>query len=78
VIGIPDEVSGEKAFAFVVKQPGANLKEKEVMDFVASRLSTVKHLHGGVRFIDEIPKNMTGKILRRVLREMAANLKSKL
>lgn len=31
--------------------------------------SPAKRLHGGVRFIDAIPKNLTGKILRRILRD---------
>lgn len=35
------------------------------------RLSNAKRLHGGVKFLDEIPKNLSGKILRRVLRDMA-------
>lgn len=103
VVGVPNEDSGEAAFAFVVKQLGANITEKEVTQFVAGlyrlkvihtnnndviyvsfyivfkdRLSKPKHLHGGVKFIDAIPKSLTGKILRRVLRDMAKQHKSKL
>lgn len=40
-------------------------------------MSYAKRLHGGVRFIDVIPKNATGKILRRELRNML-QIKSKL
>ncbi|KAK7863109.1 hypothetical protein R5R35_001997 [Gryllus longicercus] len=75
VIGVPDIEAGELPRAFVVKQPGAVLSEDHVIDFVASQVSPAKRLHGGVKFISEIPKNPTGKILRRVLRE---SLKSNL
>lgn len=78
VIGIPDAVAGEMAFAFVVKQPNVSLTEKEVYDYVADRVSRPKRLHGGVTFIAEIPKNATGKILRRDLRDFFKTQKSKL
>ncbi|KAG5668822.1 hypothetical protein PVAND_016745 [Polypedilum vanderplanki] len=78
VIGIPDEVAGELPFAFVVKQPGVELTEEEVKDFVVKNASDAKWLRGGVKFIDEIPKNPSGKILRRDLRDLYKNTKSKL
>ncbi|XP_050358860.1 uncharacterized protein LOC126779078 [Nymphalis io] len=78
VIGIPHPTAGEVPLAFVVLQPGKTLTEKAVQDFVAERLSNPKHLRGGVRFINEIPKNQTGKILRKELRKMAKSSKSKL
>lgn len=78
VIGVPDEESGELPMAFVVKQPGVALTEKEVQDFVAKNASKHKWLHGGVKFIDEIPKNPSGKILRRELRDLHKSLKAKL
>jgi 4-coumarate--CoA ligase len=78
VIGIPDERSGELPFAYVVKQPGASITEQEVIDFVASNTSKAKWIRGGVKFIAAIPKNPSGKILRREMREMYKNTKSKL
>ncbi|XP_031619823.1 luciferin 4-monooxygenase-like [Contarinia nasturtii] len=78
VIGVPNELAGEMAFAFVVKQTNADINEKDVINYVAERLSNPKRLHGGVKFIDEIPKNPSGKILRRVLRDMIKTHKSKL
>lgn len=78
VIGIPDEMAGELPFAFVVKQPGVDLTIQEVKDFVAKNASNAKWLRGGVKFIDEIPKNLSGKILRRELRDLYQSTKSKL
>lgn len=77
VIGKQDIAAGELPTAFVVKQPGANVTEKELIDYVASKVSSAKHLRGGVIFIDELPKNPTGKILRKDLRQMLET-KSKL
>lgn len=70
VIGIPDERAGELPLAFVVKQPKSTVNARLVTDYVAGLVSVQKRLYGGVRFIDEIPKNPSGKILRRLLREM--------
>ena len=78
VIGIPDEDSGELPLAFVVKQPGVTLTEKEVQDFVAENASKAKWLRGGVKFIDAVPRNPSGKILRRELRDLFNASKSKL
>ncbi|XP_055531065.1 uncharacterized protein LOC129721953 [Wyeomyia smithii] len=78
VIGLPDEEAGELPLAFVVKQEGAELNEAEIKNYVAERTSPAKRLHGGVRFIAEIPKNLSGKILRKDLRAMLQKPKSKL
>lgn len=78
VIGIPDEETGELPLAFVVKQPSVELTEKEVQEFVAANTSKPKWLRGGVKFIEGIPKSPSGKILRRMLRELNVSLKSRL
>lgn len=78
VIGIPDERAGELPFAFVVKQPKVDLTESEVVDYVAKEMSDAKRLRGGVRFVDSIQKNPSGKILRRELRALYKTTKSKL
>ncbi|KAG6440441.1 hypothetical protein O3G_MSEX001340 [Manduca sexta] len=69
VVGLPDPLAGELPSAFVVKTPGSKVTEKELIDFVASKVSSWKQLRGGVRFVNEIPKTASGKILRRVLRD---------
>ena len=47
----------EQPRAYVVRKPKSSLSEKEVVDFVRTRVSTIKHLTGGVAFLDAIPKN---------------------
>lgn len=79
VIGKQDELAGELPLAFVVRGD-PNLTESEIVEYIYGKMSPAKRLHGGVIFIDEIPKNQSGKILRRKLRTLIQkeNLKSKL
>ncbi|KAK4884438.1 hypothetical protein RN001_000709 [Aquatica leii] len=67
VIGISDEIAGELPMACVVLKNEVKLNEKEIINFVAERISPQKRLHGGVKFVQEIPRNASGKILRREL-----------
>lgn len=78
VVGLPDEKAGELPVAFIVRQPQGEVTEEEIKDFVAGRVSKQKRLHGGVRFVQEIPKTSTGKIFRKPLRELLRQQKSKL
>ncbi len=75
IIGVPaDEFEGELPRAYVVRRPGSDpskLTEEDVKDYVGERLAKYKRPDGGVRFVDEIPKNASGKILKRILREEA-------
>ncbi len=64
VIPSPDDEAGEIPKAFVVAND--NLTEQAVMDFVAASVSPQKKIRI-VEFTDEIPKSLSGKILRRVL-----------
>lgn len=70
VIGKPDERYGELPVAFVVEEEGVELQEEELVGHVARFLTAEKQLHGGVRFVEKIPRNEIGKILRKQLREM--------
>jgi long-chain acyl-CoA synthetase len=67
VVGIPEENLGEIPKAFIVRKEGVNLSAEEVMAFVAERVAPYKKIRD-VAFIHEIPKNQSGKILRRVLK----------
>ncbi|CAG0888974.1 unnamed protein product [Cyprideis torosa] len=68
VIGIPDKVAGEVPRAYVVPRPNARVNPIEVQKFVAHLVSNPKRLRGGVEVVDEIPRNLAGKILRRDLK----------
>lgn len=64
----------EQPRAYVVRRPskeGKALQEEDVKKWCGERLAKFKELTGGVRFVDAIPKNASGKILKRVLREEA-------
>ncbi|CAG9761517.1 unnamed protein product [Ceutorhynchus assimilis] len=84
VVGLPDELVGERPLAFIVRKVGALVTEDELKKYVADVVSPQKRLTGGVIFVESIPKNQTGKILRRELRnllkqyEKRLNLDSKL
>ncbi|KAJ9590143.1 hypothetical protein L9F63_016728, partial [Diploptera punctata] len=69
VIGIPDERKGEVPRAYIVLKD-SKLSESEVKKFVSDKVSEHKQLAGGVEFVDAIPKNPSGKILRRKLKEL--------
>ena len=68
VIGKADAESGEIPKAFVVTKPGTEVSGQDIMGFVSDKVATFKHIRE-VEFIDAIPKNPSGKILRRVLIE---------
>ncbi|XP_013067052.2 uncharacterized protein LOC106055374 [Biomphalaria glabrata] len=67
VLGVPDLECGELPKAFVVKKPGSKVNEQELLRYVEDRVSPVKRLRGGVLFIDDIPRNPSGKILRNII-----------
>lgn len=66
VIPYPDEEAGQIPMAFVVRKPGSNVTEAQVIDFIAKQVAPYKKVRR-VSFINSIPKNPSGKILRREL-----------
>lgn len=69
VVGIPDALAGELPRAFVVRHPDSqNLTEAEVQQYVEPKVASYKKLAGGVKFIDVIPRNAAGKVLRHQLK----------
>jgi len=68
VIGKENLETGEIPKAFVVKKAGANVTGEELMDYVADQVATFKRVRE-VEFVESIPKNPSGKLLRRVLVE---------
>lgn len=69
VIGIPDEKWGEVGLATVVKTPGVDLTEENVIDHCRGKLAGYKRPRKVV-FIDALPRTLTGKILKKDLRAM--------
>jgi long-chain acyl-CoA synthetase len=69
VIGIPDELYGEEVAAVVVLKPEAQISDQEVIDFCKARLADYK-CPKTVRFVEDIPKGPTGKLLKRELARM--------
>ena len=73
-VEVPGEKGSEVPRAYVVRREGwgeKELGEEDVRAWVEQRVARYKWLRGGVRFVDEVPKNAVGKILRRELRERA-------
>jgi acyl-CoA synthetase (AMP-forming)/AMP-acid ligase II len=67
VYGIPDERFGEAATAAVVLRPGATCSAEDIIAFTRERLSGYKQVRR-VRFVDDVPRNPAGKVLRRLLK----------
>jgi acyl-CoA synthetase (AMP-forming)/AMP-acid ligase II len=66
VVGMPDPVWGESVRAFVVRKPGSRLSAEEVVEYCRSRLAGYKKPKR-VDFLDELPRNASGKVLKRNL-----------
>jgi HIP---CoA ligase len=70
VIGVPDERLGEVGRAFVVPRPGSNLDEQSVIAYTREHLANFKAPRT-VRFVDALPRNAGGKVVKPQLRELA-------
>jgi HIP---CoA ligase len=70
VIGVPDQRLGEVGRAFVVPRPGADLDEATVISYTREHLANFKAPRS-VRFVDSLPRNAGGKVLKPQLRELA-------
>jgi long-chain acyl-CoA synthetase len=68
VIGIPDIHKGEVPKAFVVLKEGENSTEQEIIQYLRERLASFK-IPKYVEFRLALPKNATGKILKRQLKD---------
>ena len=68
VIGIPDEVRGQIAKAFVVLKPGQTISPEELLAFCKGKIATYK-LPREIVIVNELPRTPTGKLLRRVLKQ---------
>ncbi|XP_058821376.1 uncharacterized protein LOC131683420 [Topomyia yanbarensis] len=69
VVGQAHPISGEVPRAFIVRRKNSIVSENDLKQYVAEKVAVYKKLEGGVTFLETIPKNASGKILRRQLRE---------
>ena len=69
ITGIPDKVYGEEIKAFVVLKPGEQASEEEIIAFCKERLPNFK-IPKKVQFMESLPKNLLGKVLRAELRNL--------
>jgi long-chain acyl-CoA synthetase len=71
VVGVPDAYRGETVKAFVSLKAGASVTPEELIAFCRERMAAYKYPRQ-VEIVDEIPKTVSGKVLRRELREQAS------
>ncbi|CAK9176277.1 unnamed protein product [Ilex paraguariensis] len=62
----PDEEAGQIPMAYIVRKPGSNISDAQIMNFIAKQVAPYKKIRR-VAFINAIPKSPAGKILRREL-----------
>lgn len=62
----------ERPRAYVVSKPGQSATAHDIVRFLDGKVTATKRITGGVVFLEAIPKNPSGKILRKALRDQAA------
>ena len=73
VVGLPDRATGERVCAVVVSNEGEPLTFKEMTDFLAGEGLITRKLPEQLEFVDALPRNPTGKILKRDLQTQFAD-----
>jgi len=71
IIGVPDARLGEIGHAFIVRSAGSTITAEEVIAWCRANLANYK-VPRAVTFIDQLPMNSTGKVIKYALKEMAA------
>ncbi|MGB3802151.1 MAG: acetate--CoA ligase [Lewinella sp.] len=74
VVGYPHEIKGQGIYAYVILAPGKHDEEKlrsEIVDTVRTEIGPIAK-PDKIQFVEELPKTRSGKIMRRILRKVAA------
>ena len=71
VAGLPDKMRGEVVKAWIVLRAGESARSSEMKEFCRERLAPYK-VPSKYEFVDDMPKTMAGKVLRRVLKQQEA------
>ena len=71
-VGLPDQYRGETVKAYIVVKEGESMTEEEVIAYCREKLTAYK-VPKRIEFMDDLPKSVIGKIMRRHLREMEAD-----
>ena len=66
-VGVPDDYLGEKIISYIVLRKDKQITDKDVLEYCKNYLSRDK-IPDKVKFVDELPKGPSGKILRREIR----------
>jgi long-chain acyl-CoA synthetase len=72
VVGVPDPVMGEEVLAFVLMRNGDKIDPEELKDFCRDKLARYK-IPRYIRFVENLPKTTSGKLLKGALRKMLEN-----
>jgi long-chain acyl-CoA synthetase len=72
VAGIPDKQRGEFVKAFIVLKEGETCTSEDLHRYLSKYLAAYK-LPRRIQFVESLPKNSSGKILKRMLREQTAD-----
>jgi acyl-CoA synthetase (AMP-forming)/AMP-acid ligase II len=72
LVGVPHPRLGEIGHAFVIRSPGSSVTEAELIAWCKANLSTYK-VPRGVSFVDSLPVNATGKVMKFELRRLLEN-----
>lgn len=68
IYGVPDSIKGEIVKANIVLRNGHTITEQEITDFCSQRIANYK-VPQAINFVDHLPKNPTGKVMKRFLKE---------
>ena len=71
VVGVPCNELGQRVRAYVALRPGANATDKELIAWAAKSIAAYK-VPESIEFLSALPKGITGKVLRKALRDQAS------